>query len=458
MAPLAAILPFLLLPIGGFALAGWRREPTERRLADLLLLGPLALTLAMGALSLLGVECSRTSVAAVVIAAALLRAGFAWRARSRRPIEAAARREPGGAAVLLLALAAGVLAVAVSIRRPITISDPVLIYGAAAAQYAAHGRVDPALLRDVPELEHPDYPPLFPATLAWLQLARGGFDPWIGKPLGGIFLAGLLLELAAIARALGLRKSRAFAAAAFGLVPALVSAADDGYADLVVTACLAGALASLLELAASREETGRRTLRAGLFLAAAALSKNEGFAIGLAMVLLAALLRTTSGARAGARRLLLAAAPMLLAVAAWWIAVARAGLVNDLVEGAGDVSPATALDRAGALLKELGGWLGSPIVNEPWPPAYGFAPFAIALALAAHAWSGVKRRRLTFEQAVGPAQLGIYCVVLLFTPHEFEWHIDTALLRLLTQCLPAFLAFVLAAAVPAAAPAERAGG
>jgi hypothetical protein len=445
--PATAWLGYALLAAAGIVAMVAPRGQRERRVAEAFLLGPLVVALAMLGASVAGVRCTRASIAAIVGGALLVR--LIVTIARRRGGDAEAPREREGAGPLWLASGAGLLAAASALAEPINFSDPVAIYAPAAAQYAGHGRVDPALLRDMSEVEHRDYPPLFPSNLAWLYLCAGRYDPWIGKLLGPWFLLGLVLQVAVLARRLGVERGRTWLAALV-LVPALRAAATNGFADVIVTGYLAGFLVALLDLARGDLPRGAALVRAMLFGAGAALTKNEGFAACVVFAALALALKSGDGRRVARRDLLLALTPTVLLSGGWWLATQRAGLTNDLVAGLPGVPWRELPERLGVILRSLASEVLARDEVPPRLPIWGLLPIAAAIAGVVALIDLARRRRLSLEHALAPAQVLLFVVVLAMTPYDVRWHVASALDRLLVQCVPALLVLVLAVASPLA--------
>lgn len=178
---------------------------------------------------------------------------------------------------LYVGLAASLLAVAfasatlLAVRQPLSLGDYLAIWGLKARAIHASGelsavfRVDPA-----GEFSHPEYPPLWPLLLAGAAKLLGRYDE-----LGLSLLRPLLLAVAAwltFARTRAPVPFRLLAAAALVLLPYFQAAAYAGYAEaLLLTLVLAALL--LLE---SPAPTPYTPAAAGLLLALAALTKQEG--------------------------------------------------------------------------------------------------------------------------------------------------------------------------------------
>ncbi|MEO6325625.1 MAG: hypothetical protein ABIT01_12670 [Thermoanaerobaculia bacterium] len=167
-------------------------------------------------------------------------------------------------------VALGLLGVAVvAVRQPAGAGDYLAIWGLKARALSRSGtlsslfRVDPAGLA-----AHPEYPPLWPATLAVFSSLAGPYDDLI------VTLLWPLLALAA--SLLAMRATRAaapekiLAGAALALLPYFRTPVYVGYAEALLVVLLLGALSEV------DRNTPGAPFRLALFLALACLTKNEG--------------------------------------------------------------------------------------------------------------------------------------------------------------------------------------
>ena len=222
---------------------------------------------------------------------------------------------------LLVAASAALLAFGfaaatfLALRQPLSLGDYLAVWGLKARAIHASGelssvfRVDPS-----GEFSHPEYPPLWPLVLAGTAKLLGRYDE--------LLLALLRPFLLALAAALTFARTRTpvagrlLAAASLTLLPYFQSAAYTGYAE---TLLLVFVLAALL-LLESPAPTPFTPLAAGLVLALAALTKQEG-----ALVLLVA-----AGLLLAARRrrdaLVVAAVGLGLGVLPWGLYRAAHGV------------------------------------------------------------------------------------------------------------------------------------
>ncbi len=187
------------------------------------------------------------------------------------------------AAALLLALGFA-SATFIAVRQPLSLGDYLAVWGLKARAIHASGdlsavfRVDPA-----GEFSHPEYPPLWPLLLAGTARLLGRYDELLLA-----LLRPLLLALAAgltFARTRAPLPWRLLAAAALTLMPYFQTAAYTGYAEALL---LVLSLAAFL-LLESPSPSPFTPAAAGLLLALASLTKQEGVvALLVAVALLAA--------------------------------------------------------------------------------------------------------------------------------------------------------------------------
>ena len=449
------MIAYLLLPLLGYALRPTSGRLGPRQLAEIVLLGPLGVFLLLGTFSLVGLPHHPALLLATGVALAL---GSVWlRRRCRRAVCSVDQDQhevrdiapftAGGwwtlCALLLLAAWLAWLGLA----RPLFVSDPVTIYAPPAVLYQVAGRLDPELLLGVLEQEHLDYPPLYTANLTWLFEWAGGYDGFLPKPLGVLFFLGFVLELWNLATSLGSSRAALLWVPVFAFLPIVLKEATSGFADLALVAYLTAGLGSLVLLLQRERATARDGLRAGLFLGAAALTKNEGAAVAVLALLLAVLCAPRPRP---AKALALAAGLLVLLAGPWALRVRQVGLENDLVQGLRAFSFGELGERLGMVLEALGQEMFHTLAGEEFAGAvalarlqYGllFVLFAVALVLALRQPSGGARRALSVWLA--PSQFALYILVFAYTHQDLVWHLDTASSRVLLQTVPAQFLLVL---------------
>ena len=215
---------------------------------------------------------------------------------------------------LFVAVATGLLALGfasatfLAVRQPLSLGDYLAVWGLKARAIHATGelsavfRVDPA-----GEFSHPEYPPLWPLLLAGTARIVGRYDE--------LLLALLRPVLLALAAALTFARTRAptpwrlLGAAALTFLPYFQTAAYVGYAEALLLVLVLAALL-LLEGPVATPFT---TAVAGLLLALAALTKQEGLVVLIvATGLLVAARRWRDAAIAGGLGLSLGVLPWSL--------------------------------------------------------------------------------------------------------------------------------------------------
>jgi hypothetical protein len=278
--PLAPVLLALLLVAAGGLATPLRALPAERRVVARAIAGLLLLHVVLLAWQLAGVRWSAVTVSAPLVVAAAL---GAWRARQRGTARRALRPFDWGDAVALLAL---LVFAAMAWSGWIVMPDFVYHWGLKAHRFALAGGIDYAFLaRPENWLVHPDYPNLWPETLAATALLAGHWhEPSL---LAGTTALLLLLLLAArgalrdatlpVVRRAAVLAALALACAGFGIGYSLA-----GAADWLLALALVAALPALREPAAARGTSG--ALEIGLAAALAAASKIEGMPLAAAIV------------------------------------------------------------------------------------------------------------------------------------------------------------------------------
>lgn len=284
-----------------------------------------------------------------------------------------------------------------------------------------------------------DYPLLVSGAIARAWQFVGSDTTVVPVAVAMLFtfaIAGLLVAAVSMFRSRG---QGLLAGVALLGTEALVWQGSTQYADVPLAFFILAALVCITLAGRARGGGPRFLFLAGLLAGLAAWTKNEGLlfvsALAVAYVLAVVL---TGGRRDAARRcgvLLLGLAPMLVLVAGFKMGFASS---NGLVAA---FEPSTAAAyirdpvRWGLVLGSfadrfirIGDWLIS-------------LPVALAIYLVA---VGV---RVDGEHRVGivtaalavAAVLGGYFIVLLSTPHNLAWHLETALHRLIMHVWPSIL-------------------
>lgn len=299
------------------------------------------------------------------------------------------RRALVAAALLLLAVGFA-SATFLAVRQPLSLGDYLAIWGLKARALHVSGDLA-SLFRVDPEgaFSHPEYPPLWPVLLAGASKLFGRYD----ELLLALFRPALLALAAALtfARTRAPLPARLFAAAALVLLPYFQTAAYAGYAEALLLVLVLAALL-LLE---SAHPTPFTPWAAGLLLALAALTKQEGTVV---LVVATALLLGAARRRDAA---VVASLGFLLGVVPWALYRSAHGVSSlaDFAPGAfGLGKPFQAVAAFGevALLSALPWLAGAAIVLALAPstrrarrPLLAGAAAYVALLLAAFAFARV---------------------------------------------------------------------
>ncbi len=253
-----------------------------------------------------GVPLRRPAVLAVVAAPWLVWAVLAWRrpgwrlsprVRRARKTRPARRRDLCALAVVLIAGAVSLAVLAESMTAPLLDWDGRMTWSSQARWVRAAGTVDaPVLLEKRWAVIHPRYPLLMPvAQVAALELVRAPVESQAFRPLYALFFPALLLVLWGEARLRAGRRAALLAVLALALAPFPAwngnGGAASAFSDLPLAAFWGAGVALLLRprpLSAGRHGLSNGAA-AGLLMAAAVLTKNEGWVLAPAAVILALL-------------------------------------------------------------------------------------------------------------------------------------------------------------------------
>lgn len=275
------------------------------------------------------------------------------------------------------------------------------------------------------EFAHPDYPLALPLFDWWLFAHAGRPVPALASFAGAIWFSLLpwLLWAGAGAGRPRAARARAASAAALGLAAfwPIASYAVGGTADVLMALAILGAAVELER--GARSGTTAPLIRAMLYLLLAALTKNEGLAVGLAggAIVGAILVRRR---QRGAWAYLAAAAP----TAAGLLWRAWSSGMGAEVEQLGSSFGLVELGRNAASIARA---LGELALYRQWPP--------LLLVVGVGAWRW-RARRLR-SQTPAWALLGIYLAmvmgVYLMTDQDLPWLLETSLQRVLSTLVPA---------------------
>jgi hypothetical protein len=270
--------------------------------------------------------------------------------------------------------------------------DFLAIWGLKARVFFEHGGVDWAFLRSAHHVwSHPDYPPLVPLTFDLVALASGGWsDRWLGVVYVLFAAAAVLVVRDVVREELG----GTFSSLVTLILTPLLATPWIGLGDgIFVAYATAGVLLA---------RRGDLTI-ASLLLGFAAMTKNEGLTLFLAVAIVL-------GTRA--RKLW----PGVLVAAPWLVARLVVQLPTDLAGG-------SVFDRV--MQRDFVELARLLVVHAGRPLLW----IGIAAAIA----FGRKERFLTTVVAL---QLAAYVAAYVITPYDPAWHVRWSWERLLSHVLP----------------------
>lgn len=455
---MTVLLPLWIGALGvlGVLALGDRRATAEPQWAVALVAGP---AVGFGLLSLLyfgwrlgGLSVASFAVAGHALLVAATLAGVLWLRRNARPFRWPSLRGVSPL-VLVLLLGAGILAIAAFVLYARLLPhggfDAWAIWSSR-ARLLHRGEDLPAIFALLRK-GHPDYPLLLPGSLAAQFALAGSESPRIPQWTGALFGVALAGGVALGVRRLGASaRWAALAAVLLLLTPKFLywsaaQCADVPLAYLLLLATLG--LATLLD--AGRPPLVPPAL-VGFFVGLLAWTKNEGMPLTAllgGLYLLAALWRRRA---ATVWPLLLGALPAWLAAVSFrWLWAPQTDLghfAGDLPQRllepqrwrvvadafAAHLDPGSGFHDWGLVWPFAGlALVASIVVQRPPSDALRFARWALALCWLA--WFGV----------------------FVGTPADLDWHLRTALDRLLLQLLPLALMVGFAGLEPRAAVPKR---
>lgn len=323
------------------------------------------------------------------------------------------------------------LVVVTAVVAPLSLpfSDGIDFYYAKAQAFFLDGGVVPYLLRgrELP-FSAPAHPPLVPLSVTWLYLFTGHVNEHASLLFWPACYASALAAFHALVRSrLGGRLAAwltlAFAAIGFDLASAALLGS---YADLPLALDLLAAAGLVALWLSSPTPSPRPLVLAGLFLAAAALTKEEGLILGTGMGLALAAVLVLTG-RDG--RVAVALAAVVAGVASLPLLWLRLRYPQPELTVSGHVALA-GLPRA-VLLTLLG--LGARAAVR-WA-----APAALAAAVLLGARRPLLRRpdaSLGFLLLFWTVALAVYSAAMVLDPRNLDAELQHTAGRLLDQVLP----------------------
>jgi hypothetical protein len=262
-----------------------------------------------------------------------------------------------------------------AVLHPVTDFDGRMTWGTLARYVQVDRTVLPAAVIDPDAfVVHPRYPVQLPLLqVAAAELAGTTVESRAVRPLYALFLPAMLAALWPAAARAGGRRVAAMALASLGFAPILLWDREVGplgtYSDLPLAAFLGAAFALLLAPAARRDAW--RGVYAGLLLAAAAGSKNEGMVLAPALLLAATWVTWGRGARGALRRAAGVLALGVVLVLAWRVEIPNRNDEGYFEELASPRVVSQLVERAPEIARRVGGSLLDP---ERWGLAFWLLP------------------------------------------------------------------------------------
>ncbi|HKR64620.1 MAG TPA: hypothetical protein VJZ00_12890 [Thermoanaerobaculia bacterium] len=394
---------YLLLPLIGIAMSRLddvRALPLTARIAIAGAAGALITAFVMSAMSLAGVEWSRTRL--VIVFAILAALGFT---RVRNGTRDTFHIADVCTLVVLAITAYGLL----TARE--TTGDLLFFWGPKGAHFFRAGAIDAGYLRDPNHFfAHRDYPPLLPLLFAWSNTISREFSWWAAVLASGLFLCGIIALIRACGDALSALLAASVLAWAFGW------AQIAGGADPLLLFFEAVTVTALISFRDARSQT----IVAAIGLAGAVLTKVEGASFAIAVIVALLLERRPS------RRLAAIALPAAALLGAWLLFLVRADLL-DTYRG-----PGTFTLRYWR--EVLAGTFAAARYNAFWIP--WIAPIAIVLL----AGRNIRRARLPLTIAALTILATLYFYLKSPTDPNAFWIPSSAQRVLLTPLLMLLIA------------------
>ena len=300
------------------------------------------------------------------------------------------------------------------------------------ARTNGRGRYDPAL-----EWSHPYYPNLLPSLVVYGWLPEGRCVA--SAPVAVALLTHVckLLLIVGFTRAAYPRSGWPWL---FGIYFAMIPVEWDQpsawqYADRPLAVFLLGGIGCLAM--AARQRRRPWLLLAGLFWGAGAFCKDEGKAAVALLVIGATLATFWSLLRGGGWRaignLALLGVGLVPGLASLGLQHAYYAAPPKMI-ALMTMQPLTDTGRTAVIVRFLRTCLEDPACGWMW--------WGCGLALLT-LWPWLRRRELWLLWLFPAAQLAVYLLIFQLTPLPLEWHLDTAMSRLLFHIGPnAFLAAV----------------
>jgi hypothetical protein len=297
---LLGLVAYLILPLVGIVV--WRWTPPSARWSVAMAAGALIVALLMSAMSVIGIEWSRTIIFALL--AIIVGVGVWKRPERRDRLKPVLHWADAGTAIAWLFTLYGVATARESC------GDLAFTWGPKAIRWFRAGALDPQVLHTWPQLTV-DYPPLQTLLLSFSNLWAHQFPWWAAVLAGPLFFIPTLLIVRVWSRdAVG---TMLFACA---LAYAFAFAYPHGCAEPPLLLFETIAIAALVFI----DDRKPQTFLVAMALAGAVYTKLEGttFAIAVFLTIAVALRRP--------KQALIAVAPAALVFAAWMAFVFKNGL------------------------------------------------------------------------------------------------------------------------------------
>jgi hypothetical protein len=285
------------------------------------------------------------------------------------------------------------------------------------------------------EWSHPEYPNLLPSLIVYGWLPEGRCVALSSTAVALLTHVCKLLLIVGFTRAAYPRSGWPWV---FGIFFALIPQEWSQelawqYADHPLAVFLLAGIGCLA--LAARPHRRPWLLLAGLFWGAAGFCKDEGKAALVLLAIGAALATIWSLVRGGGWRAIgnvgLLALGLVPGLASLGLQYAYSPTPTKLIELM-TLAPLTDTGRTAVIVQFLRNRLDHPSWGWMW---WGCAAALVTL------WPWLRRRELWLLWVFPAAQLLVYLVIFQLTPHPLDWHLETALPRLLFHIGPiAFLA------------------
>jgi hypothetical protein len=288
-------------------------------------------------------------------------------------------------------------------------NDSIAIWGLKGAVFFVHRGIDWAFLQNPWYVwDHPDYPLLLPLSLDFLALFRGAWEGALAGLLHPFFAAAIVTMV------------RSMLGDEFPPLPA--SIATFAIAPLAMSPWIGMAEGPLIAFGTAGVLLARRwnLFAASLLLGCAAMTKNEGLALIVAVAI--GLLLARRG------RDVVRLWPAVVIALPWLIARVIFSLPTDIATG-------PLLERLVERLRSPGVIVAALAANVPGMRLLCFGIVAALLLTARFA------RDEAFALGAMAAQIAFYVAVYVVTPRDLGWHIRSSWPRLVTH-VALTLAFV----------------